>query len=217
MNENDNNNNHNYEYGNTDSAPEIPAEEQTPTEGKESTKKNSFAKDLIKDIIIAVVIVLAITSVIKPTIVKENSMMDTLQPNNYLFVNKLAYKFKDHPDRGDIIVFRSDLPNEDQGGKKLLIKRVIGVEGDEVSFQDDQVYLNGKLLEEDYLYNEYPSFRNYPNGTTFAVGEDEIFSMGDHRSASWDSRYDEVGMVPESKVVGKAFLRLYPFNEIGRL
>ena len=76
-------------------------------------KKNSFLKDLIKDIIIAVVIVLAITAFIKPTIVKEESMLDTLQPNNYLFVNKMAYKFKDHPDRGDIIVFRSDLPGPD--------------------------------------------------------------------------------------------------------
>ena len=66
---------------------------------KETSGKSSFIKDLIKDIIIAVVIVLAVTAVIKPTIVKESSMLDTLQENNYLFVNKLAYKFKDHPDR----------------------------------------------------------------------------------------------------------------------
>lgn len=195
-------------YNNTDGAA---AEEKKPE------KKSSFLKDLIKDIIIAVVIVLAITSVIKPTIVKENSMMDTLQPNNYLFVNKMAYKFKDHPERGDIIVFRSELPNEEQGGKKLLIKRVIGVEGDVISFEEDQVYRNGELLEEDYIYDEYPAFRNYPNGKTFTVGEDEIFAMGDHRSVSWDSRSDAVGMVPEDKVVGKAFVRLYPFNEIGTL
>ena len=189
-------------------AEEIAAEETKPE------KKSSFLKDLIKDVIIAVVIVLAITSVIKPTIVKEESMLDTLQSNNYLFVNKMAYKFKDHPTRGDIIVFRSDLPNDEDGGKKLLIKRVIGVEGDVISFENDQVYRNGELLEEDYIYDEVPSFRNYPNGTSFNVGEDEIFAMGDHRSVSWDSRSEAVGMVPEDKVVGKAFLRLYPFNEI---
>ena len=180
-------------------------------------KKGSFIKDLIKDIIIAVVIVLAITAVIKPTIVKEESMLDTLQENNYLFVNKLAYKFKDHPDRGDIIVFRSDLPNEENGSKKLLIKRVIGVEGDVISFEQDQVYRNGKLLDEDYIYEEDPSFRNYPNGKTFTVGEDEIFAMGDHRSVSWDSRSEAVGMIPEDKVVGKAFVRLFPFDEITTL
>jgi signal peptidase I len=184
---------------------------------KKPAKKSSFLKDLIKDIIIAVVIVLAITAVVKPTIVKEDSMLDTLQSNNYLFVNKLAYKFKDHPERGDIIVFRSDLINEQDGSKKLLIKRVIGVEGDVISFEDDYVYRNGKLLDEDYLYEEEPAFRNYPNGSEFVVGEDEIFAMGDHRSVSWDSRSEDVGMVPEDKVVGKAFIRLFPFNEIGFL
>lgn len=174
----------------------------------------SFLKDLIKDVIIAVVIVLAITAVIKPTIVKEESMLDTLQPNNYMFVNKMAYKFKDHPDRGDIIVFRSDVVNTEDGSKKLLIKRVVGVEGDVVSFENDEVYLNGKRLQEDYIYDEEPSLRDYPNGQEFVVGEDEIFAMGDHRSVSLDSRYPDVGMVSEDRVVGKAFIRLYPFNEI---
>ena len=200
------------EFDNYNSIDETEAGEE-----KKPEKKSSFLKDLIKDIIIAVVIVLAITAVIKPTIVKEDSMLDTLQSNNYLFINKLAYKFKDHPDRGDIIVFRSELPNEENGGKKLLIKRVIGVEGDVISFADNQVYRNGELLDEEYIYQEDPSVRNYPNGSAFTVGDDEIFAMGDHRSVSWDSRSDDVGMVPESSVVGKAFVRLYPFDEIGTL
>ena len=186
------------------------------TENKNESK-GSFLKDLIKDIIIAIVIVLAITAVIKPTIVKEESMLDTLQENNYLFVNKMAYKFKDHPERGDIIVFRSELPNEEAGGKKLLIKRVIGVEGDVIYFEDNQVYRNGELLKEDYIYDEDPAVRNYPNGESITVGEDEIFAMGDHRSVSCDSRSESVGMIQEEDVVGKAFLRLYPFNEIGTL
>lgn len=192
-------------------------EEVENTEETKPAKKSGFLKDLIKDIIIAIIIVLAITAVIKPTIVKEDSMLDTLQSNNYLFVNKMAYKFKDHPKRGDIIVFRSELINDQDGSKKLLIKRVIGVEGDVISFEDDAVYRNGKLLEEDYIYVEEPAFRNYPNGSEFVVGEDEIFVMGDHRSVSWDSRSEDVGMVPEDKVVGKAFIRLFPFNEIGFL
>ena len=191
--------------------------EGSEPEVKKPAKKGSFLKDLIKDIIIAVVIVLAITAEIKPTIVKEESMLDTLQENNYLFVNKLAYKFKDHPDRGDIIVFKSSLPNEDASGTKLLIKRVIGVEGDTISFEGDQVYRNGEVLNEDYIYDEDPVFRNYPNGSAFTVGQDEIFAMGDHRSVSCDSRSESVGMVSEEAVVGKAFVRLYPFNEITTL
>lgn len=193
-------------------------EEQTQEmQTKEKTKKkSSFLKDLVKDIIVAIVIVLAITMIIKPTIVKEESMLNTLQPNNYLIVNKLAYKAKDHPQRGDIIVFRSEL---DKNGKEniLLIKRVIGVEGDTIEFRDDQVYRNGKAIHEDYLYKEDPERRCYPDGEAFTVGKDELFTMGDHRSVSRDSRDPDVGMVSEDRVLGKAFLRLYPFNEMGLL
>ena len=182
----------------------------------EKKKKTSFLKDFIKDLIIALVIVLAITAVIKPTIVKETSMLDTLQENNYLLVNKLAYITKDHPARGDIIVCKSELDKEDRENI-LLIKRVIAVEGDTISFDNDQVYLNGKLLEEDYIYDENPGVRAYPNGESYTVGQDEIFAMGDHRSVSCDSRDSSVGMVSEEDIVGKAFIRLFPFNEIGLL
>ncbi|MCF0143621.1 MAG: signal peptidase I [Firmicutes bacterium] len=180
-------------------------------------RKNSFVKDLIKDILIALIIVVAITLVIKPTIVKEDSMLDTLQENNYLFINKMAYKFKDHPDRGDIIVFRSDITNPETGKPMLLIKRVIGVEGDVITFKDDQVYRNGEIVPENYLYIESPKKRNYPNGRQIRVDNDEVFVMGDHRSVSRDSRDEGVGNIQEDDIVGKAFIRLYPFNEFGLL
>lgn len=193
-------------------------EEQTREleEKKPKKKDNSFLKDLIKDIIIAIIIVIAITLVIKPTIVKETSMLYTLQENNYLIVNKLAYLGKEHPDRGDIIVFRSELSKGDRENI-LLIKRVIGVEGDTIEFRDDQVFRNGTLLKEDYLYGEKPERRCYPDGETFTVGKDEVFAMGDHRSVSRDSRDPSVGNVSEDKILGKAFLRMYPFDRIGLL
>ena len=75
-------------------------------------------KEFIKDIIIALVIVAAITLIIKPTIVKESSMEPTLYENNYLLVNKMAYITSDHPDYGDIVVFQSDIDKEDGSGKK---------------------------------------------------------------------------------------------------
>lgn len=182
---------------------------------KKGSEKGRFVKDLVKDIIIALVIVLAITLFIKPTIVKEESMLNTLQENNYLFVNKMAYKFKDHPQRGDIIVFHSDLINEDTGKEMLLIKRVIGVEGDVISFKDNKLYVNGKPATENYLYNEPPAERSYPNGETVTVGKDEVFVMGDHRSVSRDSRSEDVGQINEDDIMGKAFIRIYPFNEFG--
>ena len=100
---------------------------------KTGAKKGEFIKELLKDFLVAIVIVFLITLVIKPTIVKETSMLDTLQPNNYLILNKLAYVGDRSPERGDIIVFESELENEDTGKNMLLIKRVIGIEGDEIS------------------------------------------------------------------------------------
>ena len=174
-------------------------------------------KEFIKDLIIALAIVVAITFVIKPTIVKETSMEPNLYENNYLFVYKLAYVTKDHPQHGDIIVFKSDIDKDDGSGKKLLIKRVIAVEGDTIAVHDDEVYRNGELLEEDYIMNE-----EFDSGTPgevdeFTIPEDEVFVMGDHRTVSLDSREPEVGTVDEDAIVGKAVLRIFPFGDFGRL
>lgn len=169
-------------------------------------------KEFIKDVLIAIVIVAAITAVIKPTIVKESSMEPTLYENNYLFVNKLAYITKDHPEYEDIIVFQSELDSDD-GGKKLLIKRVVGIEGDVITISDGMVYRNGYELEEPYTLEGYTSGEVYE----YAVPQDEIFVMGDNRSVSLDSRDPSVGTVSEEAILGKAFIRLYPFSEFGLL
>ena len=174
-------------------------------------------KEFIKDIVIAVIIVALITIVIKPTIVKESSMEPTLYENNYLIINKLSYFHKDHPGYGDIIVFRSDLDRTDGGGKKLLIKRVIGVEGDVMTITDGKVWRNGELLEEEYVHGQDTWADEGMEIVNLEVGEDELFCMGDNRDVSLDSRSPEVGNVPEGAVVGKAVVRLFPFNQITRL
>lgn len=166
-------------------------------------------KEFIKDLIVALIIVGAITMVIKPTIVKESSMEPTLYENNYLFVNKLSYMTKDHPNYGDIIIFESDLERSDGKGKKLLIKRVIGVEGDTITITNGVVYRNGQALDEPYTLEGYTSGEIYD----YKVPADEVFVMGDNRSISLDSR--ELGSIHEDTVVGRAFVRLFPFNEIG--
>lgn len=174
-------------------------------------------KEFIKDIIIAIIIVALITIVIKPTIVKESSMEPTLYENNYLIVNKLAYFNKDHPGYGDIIVFKSELDKTDGTGKKLLIKRVIGVEGDKMTIQDGKVYRNGELLDEPYVHGQDTWADEGMDIVNLEVGDDELFCMGDNREVSLDSRSPEVGNVEEEDVVGKAAVRLFPFNEITRL
>lgn len=168
-------------------------------------------KELIKDIVIALVIVFAITAVIKPTIVKEHSMEPTLYENNYLLINKLAYKIGDEK-QGDIIVFESDLEDE-SGNSKLLIKRIIGLPGDKINITGGNVYVNDQLMQEDYL----------KDGTTpgqvidYIVPENYYYVMGDNRLVSMDSRDPSIGCVHEDAILGKAFVRLYPFSEIGGL
>ncbi len=170
-------------------------------------------KEFVKDVIIALIIVLAVTFVIKPTIVKESSMEPTLYENNYLFVNKLAYVAKDHPEYGDIIIFNSDISKDDGSGKKILIKRVIAVENDVITIQNGSVYRNGELLDESYTMDGY----TVGDITDYVVPENQVFVMGDNRAVSLDSRSAEVGTVDEDDIIGKAFFRLYPFSEIGLL
>ena len=167
-------------------------------------------KEFIKDILIALVIVAAIMVFIKPTIVKESSMESTLHENDYLFVNRQAYLTADHPDDGDIIVFQSHIQRDDGKGEKLLIKRVIGVENDVIDIHDGVVYRNGKALEEPYTKEGYTE----GDISNYKVSENEVFVMGDNRRVSLDSRSSEVGTVSEDSIVGKAFIRLYPFNKI---
>lgn len=168
-------------------------------------------KGLVKDIVFALAIVLVVTAVIKPTIVKEHSMDPTLQENNYLLINKLAYKIGD-VEHGDIIVFESEMKKED-GENKLLIKRVIGLPGETITIQNGEVYIDGVMLQEDYL-NDGTTSGELLN---YTVPEGQYFVMGDNRLVSIDSRSEEVGCVSEDAIMGKAFVRLYPFNEIGSL
>lgn len=167
-------------------------------------------KEFIKDILIALVIVAAIMVFIKPTIVKESSMESTLYENDYLFVNRQAYLTADHPDYGDIIVFQSHIQRDDGKGEKLLIKRVVGVENDVIDIHDGVVYRNGQALEEPYTKEGYTE----GDISNYKVSENEVFVMGDNRRVSLDSRSSEVGTVSEDSIVGKAFIRLYPFNKI---
>ena len=166
-------------------------------------------KELIRDILVALVIVLILTSIIKPTIVKESSMEPTLFENHYLIVNKLAYKMGE-AERGDIIVFESELETE-EGDKKLLIKRIVGLPGETVTVADGEVYIDGQLLEENYLKDGItPGDIN-----NCKIPEGQLFVMGDNRAVSIDSR--ELGCINEDTVMGKAVFRLFPFNQIGGL
>lgn len=129
-------------------------------------------------------------------------MNTTLNDKDYLVVNKLAYLNKD-PKRGDIIVFRSNLV-DNEGSDKDLIKRVIGLPEEKLKIKRGKVYVNN---EEVYMHNIYTS-----GDIEIIVPQNKIFVMGDNRKDSVDSRNKEVGPINIDDIVGKVFCRLYPLE-----
>ena len=168
-------------------------------------------KEWIKDILIAVVIAVVILQFLKPTIVREHSMENTLENNDYLFVSKQHYKLLGHDfEHGDIIVFESEL-ERDNGQNKLLIKRVIAVPGDTIAIHDGYVILNGETIVEPYTKDFYTATEM----DEITVPEGYLFCMGDNRQNSADSRDSRIGLVDQDTVMGKAIVRLFPMNKAG--
>ncbi|MGV8145722.1 MAG: signal peptidase I [Alkaliphilus sp.] len=164
----------------------------------------------VKAIVISIVIALIITTFINPTIVRQHSMYPTLNEYDFLIVNRLLYK-QSIPSAGDIVVFNSSLKTVD-GEKKLLIKRVIAIPNDEILISNGNVYLNDRLVNEKYL-GDIDTFGKDVEGVKLTIPKGRVFVMGDNRSNSMDSRDNVVGLVDIDDIVGKAFIRLFPFNK----
>jgi signal peptidase I len=155
-------------------------------------------------------------------------MSPTLEINDRVLVNKLAYRFGD-PQRGDVVVFDSNGPEVDESvvegvlrhvaeaiGLRTaatddFIKRVIAVEGDTVRIAGNQVLVNGEPIDEPYL----PPGTVTPDERAVRVGPGELFVMGDNREHSQDSRV--FGPIPVEEVVGRAFVRIWPPSRWGGL
>ena len=183
---------------------------------REKSGAGSFFRSLLIDIVIAAALAGVVLYFVRPTIVKQSSMEDTLHENDYMIMYKQAYRNHD-PERGDIIIFQSELVDEDSGKDKLLIKRVIGLPGDEIKISDGQLYINGEAYYEDYLKDGYtPAFEIPAEGETYTVPENSYFCMGDNRAGSIDSRRSEVGCVDRDLIKGKVIVRLFPFSQIQR-
>lgn len=142
------------------------------------------------------------------TVVNGVSMQPTLSDGDNLIVDKLSYRFHD-PDRFDIIVF----PQEDG---RYFIKRIIGLPGENVQIDEDGfIYINGEKLMESYGKEVMRDPGLAKDGID--LGADEYFVLGDNRNNSMDSRMEEVGLIAKNRIIGRAWLRIYPFSEIGFL
>ena len=137
------------------------------------------------------------------------SMDPTLKVHDRVLVNKLSYHL--HPvHRGDIIVFKAP-PQERTAQIKDLVKRVVGLPGDKIQGRDGQVYINDRLLKEPYL----PKGTRTEDLPAKVIPAGHYFMMGDNRGASSDSRV--FGPITRSAIIGRAFVKMWPWNRLGFL
>jgi signal peptidase I len=168
--------------------------------------------EIVETLVLTLIIFFVIqTFVAQPYRVQQVSMERTLEPDQYVLVDKLTPRFDTYK-RGDVIVFNPP-QNWVQAQGQPYIKRVIGIGGDTVELKGGKVLINGTALLEPYVYQEDGA--SQPTDPLIGVGkwtipEGQLFLMGDHRSNSADSR--EFGPVDITAVIGRAWLRYWPIN-----
>lgn len=183
------------------------------TEKKQGSLMKEILGNLLYIAVICAVVFLILHYVGQRTVVNGDSMDTTLADGQNLIMDKLSYRLHD-PERFDIVIFPG--PEED-GENPYFIKRVIGLPGETVQIRNGKVYINDKELTEDtYGITDYiddPGIAEEP----LTLGEDEYFCLGDNRPISYDSRYEEVGPVDRSELIGKVWIRIWPLSLFGKV
>ena len=182
--------------------------------------------EIVETLVLTLIIFFVIqTFIAQPYKVQQQSMEHTLEPDQYVLVDKLTPRFDTYK-RGDIVVFTPP-PDWIQEDDTPFIKRVIGLGGETVEIRDGHVFITpvgssapGIELDEPYIYRSAPG--DPPQPTTvpgdehrWVIPKGELFLMGDHRSNSADSR--TFGPVEETQVIGRAWLRYWPLDVFGIL
>lgn len=177
---------------------------------------NKVLKEMISTLVYLLVILcltwLVITYVGQRTVVEGSSMETTLSDNDNLIVDKISYRFRD-PQRFDVIVFPYQLQEE-----KFYIKRIIGLPGETVQIDEQgKIYINDEVLPESYGNEVIKSDNLGIAAEPVVLGEGEYFVLGDNRNNSMDSRTEAVGNVKREDIIGRAWLRIWPFSKFGLL
>ncbi len=176
---------------------------------KKDEKLSVFAKELtewLSSIVFALIIVTVLfTYIFRIVGIRGESMEPNFHTGDRVIISGLFYE----PKYGDVIV--TTQPND---RNEPLIKRVIAVGGQTVMIdaQNGVVTVDGVALKEDYILD-----KTYVAGDItepLFVPEGYVFVMGDNRLDSWDSRYDEIGLIDERYIMGKVYLRIWPFNDL---
>lgn len=175
-----------------------------------NSKLKEFLSTSLYYLLVIVASFLIIKFVGQRTEVIGDSMNTTLFDGDNLILDKISYKFHD-PERFDIVVF----PFRNGSGKNY-IKRVIALPGETIQIdKEGNIYINDELLKESYGLEVI----NNPGNASekIKLGKNEYFVMGDNRNHSEDSRFSEVGIVYRNEIMGKIWIRIYPFSEFGKV
>ena len=187
--------------------------EQTKDMSRRSKREEDSILGELGSWIVYILIIIGLTYLIitfvgQRTMVSGSSMETTLQNGDNLIVDKISYRFRD-PKRYDIIVFPYKYEED-----TYYIKRIIGMPGETIQIQDGYVYINGEKLTSD-IYGKERINNPQTAAEPITLGEDEYFVMGDNRNHSMDSRDPSVGVLKRSDLIGRAWMRIYPFDNIG--
>ena len=179
---------------------------------KKKNRVGSVMRELLGWLFYILIIIgltyLIITYVGQRTRVSGSSMETTLSDGDNLIVDKLSYRFQD-PKRFDIVVFPYKYEEN-----TYYIKRIIGLPGDTVQVKDGYTYINGELLESD-SYGAEVMIEAGVASEPITLGEEEYFVLGDNRNHSLDSRDPSVGILKREDLIGRAWVRIYPFDKMG--
>jgi len=171
----------------------------------------NFVWEILKIVVISLAIVVPIRYfLIQPFYVQGASMEPNFLDGDYLIVNEVNYRFE-NPQRGDVVIFKYPLDPS-----QFFIKRIIGLPGETVKIEDGRIFILGEdkkkviLNESDYLRDVYTA-----GGMEIVLKEGEYFVLGDNRGSSSDSR--KWGVLLRSLIIGKAWIRAWPFDRLGVL
>ena len=172
----------------------------------------AYVWETIKVLLISLAIIIPIRYyLVQPFFVKGASMEDNFHDGDYLLIDEISYRFSE-PKRGDVIVFRYP-----ENLSQYFIKRIIGLPGETVQIKNNQVtvynseFTTGLALDESYLSPGQATIGDFSE----VLDDDEYFVLGDNRLQSSDSR--RWGPLERKFITGKAFLRLWPFNNISKV
>ena len=186
--------------------------DEQDSDEEQPEKAGSFMKEAVSFLIWAACVLLIsfllVHFVIQRCDVGGSSMVPTLTDGDQLLMDKISYRFRD-PERFDIIVFPYEYSDN-----TYFIKRVIGLPGETVQIDTAGTsYINGEPLEEHYGAEVilYPGLAE----EEIHLDDDEYFVLGDNRNVSEDSRYPDVGNIKRERIMGRPFLRIFPFSSFG--